>query len=99
LHAGLDAQTLDPDTMAIMLNRLKYTPLQFEVSHFTPDAALRVYKIATPAEQAQLRPILLAKLARARTLWPAAKVQMMESVLNMAATPATNSAPAGAPAP
>ena len=91
LHAGLDAQTLNPDTMAIMLNRLKYNPLQFQVSHFTPDAALRVYRIATPAEQEQLRPILLAKLAKARTLWPAEKVKMMEEVLK---APASNGAAA-----
>lgn len=66
--------------MEIMLTRLKYTPLQF---HFTPEAAIRVWTLANEAEREQLRAILLAKIARAKTLWPEEKMRLIERMLGL----------------
>ena len=88
LAQGLDRHILAPNTAEIMLQRLKYNPLQFQVSHFTPDAALRVWALANDQEKEQLKPIILAKIANGATLWPEEKLRMVEKMFNL--QPASN---------
>ena len=90
LAGGMDKGTLAPNTAEIMIQRLEYTPLQFQVSHFTPDTAVRVYLLANDAEREQLKPILAAKIANARTLWPAEKVALVEKMIGAKASPNRN---------
>jgi len=81
LAGGLDAQLLAPNTVEIMLQRLKYNPLQFQVSHFTPEAAMRVWVLANAQEQEDLAPIIAAKIARAKTLWTPEKAALLEKMM------------------
>lgn len=83
LAEGLDKQTLAPNSAEMLIKRLRYTPLQFQVSAMTPDAALRVWGVANDQEKQALRGILLAKIAKARSLWPAEKVKMIEQAVGM----------------
>lgn len=80
LASGLQSETLNPNAMQVMIDRLKYNPLQFQVSHLTPAAAIRVWNIATDDEKASLKPILAAKIANAKTMWPTDKAKMLQNL-------------------
>jgi hypothetical protein len=51
------------------------------VSHLTPASAVKAYVLSTEAEREQIEPIILAKLARAKTLWPAEKSALLDKMV------------------
>jgi len=59
----------------------------------TPASAVKAYLLSNESEREQIRPIIYAKLARARTLWPEEKLALVEKMLGLAPNGATNGAP------
>jgi len=70
LRGGLQAGILNESAAQTLVERLQYTPLQFQVHHMTPDAAMHVWRVASPEEQTQLKPIIVSKIANAKSLDP-----------------------------
>jgi hypothetical protein len=70
LRGGLQAGILNEGAAQTLVERLQYTPLQFQVHHMTPEAAMRVWRLASPDEQTQLKAIVLSKIANAKGLDP-----------------------------
>jgi len=80
LADGLDKGILDPNTSRLLMDRLKYTPLQYQVHHFTPDASMRVFRIASPDEKNQLRGIITVKVLGSKTISPAVKATYLSEL-------------------
>lgn len=70
LNDGITKGMLNAAAMQTMIERLKYTPLQFQAAHADAETAMRGYRLATPAEQAQLYPIVATKVANSKSLAP-----------------------------
>jgi hypothetical protein len=68
LAGGLQNNILNEAAAQTIIDRLQYNPLQFQVHHMTPDAAMRVWRLASSQERAQLLPIIGAKVANSKTL-------------------------------
>lgn len=68
LADGIDKGTLNPNAAVMLLQRLHYDTLQFQVHHMTPDAAMKVWRLATPEEKERLWPIVSTKIAHAESL-------------------------------
>ena len=62
LAGGISAGVLNENSMDVMMTRLQYTPLQFQVQHMNRDSAIRVWRLANEQERDQLRGIVQAKM-------------------------------------
>lgn len=72
LRGGLQSGILNESAAQVLVDRLQYNPLQFQVHHMTPEAAMRVWRVAGPDERAQISAIVTAKVVNSKTL-PAAQ--------------------------
>jgi len=70
LRGGIERRLLNAGSAQVIIDRLRYSPLQFQVHHMTPDAAMRVWRVANDAERALLKPIIVSKVGGSRTLAP-----------------------------
>ena len=70
LRGGLQKGILNEQAAQTILERLQYNPLQFQVHNMTAVAAMRVWRVASPDEQTQLKPIIAAKVINSKTLDP-----------------------------
>ena len=68
LRGGLQAGTINEAAMQTLIDRLKYNPLQFQVHHMTPAAAMQVWRLANADERAQIKPIIAAIVANSKSL-------------------------------
>jgi len=59
---GFQAGKLNEKAFQVIVDKLKYTPLQFQVLHMDVPAAMRVWRVANPGERAQLTPLITTKL-------------------------------------
>ena len=80
LAGGIQTGELNPDAAHVMIERMKYTPLQFQVHNMTAEAAMRVWAVANTSEREQLGNIIRLKVANSRTIPPAVKVGMIEAL-------------------
>lgn len=71
--SGIAAGSLNPNTAGLLVERLKYNPLQFQVHHLSAENAMRVWRISNDVEKQQLRGILGVKILNAETLSAAQK--------------------------
>jgi len=83
LAQGFETGRLNVNTVHTILDRLKYTPLQFQVHHMDVPAAMRVWRVARPDERTQLTPMIETKLVTSKTL-TAAQIQQYTAELKRA---------------
>jgi len=79
-NPGIDKAVLNAAAAQTMIERLQYTPLQFQVHNLTPEAAMRVWRVATPAEQADLKGIIESKVANSKALTEPEKVAYLNEL-------------------
>ena len=65
---GITSGVLNAGSVQTMIERLKYSPLQFQAAHVDSETAMRGWRIATPAERAQLLPIVAGKVANSKSV-------------------------------
>lgn len=70
LAKGFQTGSLNLNSVQTMMDKLKYTPLQFQVHHMEVPAAMRVWRIANATERTQIHPMLAAKITTSQTLTP-----------------------------
>jgi hypothetical protein len=87
---GFQTGQLNARTVQTIIDKLKYTPLQFQVSHMDVPAAMRVWRVATPAERVKLTPMVELKIAGSKTLAPD---EMKEYMSELSARSSTASRP------
>ncbi len=80
LTTAVQTQALAPNAASLFFSKIKYTPLQFQVNHFTPEQAMRVWRLANPAEQEELRLLVGRKINAADSLPFDTKMKMMNEV-------------------
>jgi hypothetical protein len=68
LEGGLDKGILNENAAVTIIDRLQYTPLQFQVHNMTAEAAMRVWRVANPDERTTLAEILAHKIENSKTL-------------------------------
>jgi hypothetical protein len=68
LKGGLQSGIINDGAVTTLIDKLQYTPLQFQVHHMDPNAAMQVWRVANPAERAQIQPIVQAKVTNSKTL-------------------------------
>lgn len=59
---------INADAMTVLIDRLKYSPLQFQVHHLNADDAMRVWRVANAQEREQLEPIIAMKVLNSKTV-------------------------------
>lgn len=74
---GIDAGTLRPEQSAALMERLQFNPLQWQVHHFTPEAAMRVWRVAGDTERRQLRGIIMMKVINANSITPEQRQKLL----------------------
>ena len=80
LRGGLDKGILNEAAATTLIDRLQYSPLQFQVHNMTPPAAMRVWRVANPQERAQLQPMIQAKVANSVSLSLADKMAYLREL-------------------
>lgn len=70
LAQGFQTGRLNVNTVTTILDKLQYTPLQFQVHHMDVPTAMRVWRVARPDERTSLTPMLALKVATSKTLTP-----------------------------
>jgi len=73
LAGAIQRGDLNAASLHVMLEKLRMTPLQFQVHMMTAEAALRVWQVANPDERAMLWPLLHSKLTNSKTMTPQQK--------------------------
>lgn len=68
LANGVKTGALNPDASALVMSRMLYNPLQFQVHHLEPEAAMRVWRVANEAERGQIRGLISVKVANSQSL-------------------------------
>lgn len=68
LAKGFQTGQLSGSSVTTILDRLQYTPLQFQVHHMDVPSAMRVWRVANPQERTQLATMILTKLYNSKTL-------------------------------
>lgn len=68
LQDARETGKLNPAAMESLMDRMKYTPLQFQVFHLNANDGMRVWRVANPAEREALHRMLAAKLLNSKTL-------------------------------
>lgn len=76
LRGGFDQGKLSPGAAQTLVERLQYTPLQFQVHFMNPEAAMRVWRVANANERQQLQPIIGAAIANSKTMPMAQKLAL-----------------------
>lgn len=72
---GLASGSLNAETAATMMQRFKYTPLQFQVTNMDSEGAMRVWRVASPDERQQIAQIVAAKVTGSKTVPPDVKLK------------------------
>jgi len=80
LRGGLDKGILNEAAAQTLVERLQYTPLQFQVHNMTPEAAMRVWRVANADEQMQLLPIVQSKVENSKALTIPEKVAYLREL-------------------
>jgi hypothetical protein len=65
---GITRGLLNADSVQTMIERLKYSPLQFQAAHVDSETAMRGWRMATPAERAQLLPVVASKVGNSKSV-------------------------------
>lgn len=65
---GITNGMLKPNVASTMIERLKYTPLQFQVAQMDSEGAMRVWRIASPEERKQLVAIIGTKITSSKAV-------------------------------
>jgi hypothetical protein len=76
------AAQLRPGDEQALVSMLTLTPLQYQVHKMSAEDAVRVWRLATPAEREALREQVLVKLAKSPTLEAGKRTAMLKEVLN-----------------
>lgn len=77
---GMSNAVLNANSMATMMERMKYTPLQFQVQHLDSERAMRVWRVADPAERQQIYSIIGSKVTSSKTVPPNLKAKWVEEL-------------------
>ncbi len=81
LRDALDANQLTAAQLDVMMNKLKWSPYQFQVNMMASEDAMRVWRIASPEERDSIRFLVLNKIARSKTLSMPEKVAFGREVV------------------
>jgi hypothetical protein len=73
LAEGLRGGNLTPGSVTTVIDRMHYTPLQFQVHHLDVDASMKVWRVANEAEQQQIRTIMVLKIGGSKATAPQIK--------------------------
>jgi hypothetical protein len=71
---GISRGLLNAGSVQTMIERLRYSPLQFQATHVDSETAMRGWRMGSPAERAQLLPIVAAKVANSKSVPPETKL-------------------------
>jgi hypothetical protein len=79
---------LQPAAIDTILNRVRYSPLQFQVLNMEAEPAMRVWRVANDQERQALRPLIAPKILNSKTV-PVAQKQahLQELGVSVAPTP------------
>jgi hypothetical protein len=77
LGEAIASGKLNPDATSALIDRLKYTPLQFQVFHLGTADAMKVWRVADPNEQAELQPLLVTKILNSKVVKPEDKAKYL----------------------
>ncbi len=80
LRGGLDKGILNEAAAQTLVERLRYTPLQFQVHNMTAEAAMRVWRVANDSEREDMRPIVRSKIANSMSLSLEQKTVMLREM-------------------
>ena len=84
---GIDRGALNPNSAALLVQRLGYTPLQFQVHHLEAGAAMKVWRVANDAERKELKGIISVKILNSQTIAPGDKSAWLREIQTAAPTP------------
>lgn len=77
---AVDARTLHPDQLRVMVQKMNLTPLQFQVMMMDSESGLRVWRLGTPPERESVMPFLASKIQHSKTVPGARKVEMIREI-------------------
>jgi hypothetical protein len=87
LDAAIASGPVRPGDEERIVSMLMLKPLQYQVGKMTADDAMRVWRVASPAEQDMLQEQLLMKLANSKTLAPELVAKYLQQVATKTAAP------------
>lgn len=80
LRGGLNPTNLNAAASQTIVDRLKFSPLQYQVHNMTAVAAMQVWRVADTNEQALLKPIIAAKIENSKTLGTSQQVIYLDEL-------------------
>ena len=87
---AIDAHAITPGQLQVMLQKLRWSPYEFQVHMMASEDAMKVWRIASPQERNQITAALAAKILASKTASKTNQVQWLRELRAGSVRPANS---------